>query len=169
MLMLALLVSISFFGRRLQSAYPQITDLIPYFGAAFLLAALLVTLRAASQHGLPTRKRLWMIAGWLTVLVLTIAILSEKLIALPIEHVHFLKFGALAFFLFYSQTEQTPLSTRLVQAASTAAVVGFLEETLQLFVPNRYFDWRDIALNWCGSGFGTLLAWITTLWIEEDQ
>lgn len=44
------------------------------------------------------------------------------------------------------------------------AILGFLDETVQALLPNRYFQWSDVLLNWAGSLLGWLIAGLRWRW-----
>lgn len=128
-------------------------------GAAFLGAGaslLVVVLR--------TRPR------WREVLALIVAgLVYTAVLALvrqPEERVHFLEYGALAGFVEAALRERWHAATagpRTTAAAAGLAVgatalLGWLEEGLQLLVPLRVYDWRDVGFNAAAAALLVALA-----------
>tara|TARA_B100000959_G_C14893895_1_gene587940 strand:+ start:309 stop:857 length:549 start_codon:yes stop_codon:yes gene_type:complete len=76
-------------------------------------------------------------------------VLGALLLERPEERWHIYHYGILAVLLWES------FSGRRWQRTALCAVLvvscGFLEESAQLFIPQRVFDWRDVLLNG-GSG-----------------
>ncbi|MEK7691403.1 MAG: VanZ family protein, partial [Bdellovibrionota bacterium] len=74
---------------------------------------------------------------------------------LPEERIHLLLYGTYAVFCWW----HLPVSRRFLSATLVAFTVGFFEEWIQRYVPERHFDWRDIGLNTLGAVTG-LSIWI---------
>lgn len=47
---------------------------------------------------------------------------------------------------------------RVVGLGAAVAAVGFLDEALQVFLPQRYFQWSDVLLNWLGLAVGAVVV-----------
>lgn len=45
---------------------------------------------------------------------------------------------------------------RVVALGMAVAGVGFLDEALQVLLPQRYFQWSDVLLNWLGLVVGAI-------------
>jgi VanZ family protein len=73
----------------------------------------------------------------------------------PEERLHFLEYGALAGFVEAALRERWQSATADVRtsafaaglAAGATALLGWLDEGIQLFVPMRVYDWRDVGFN----------------------
>ncbi|MCB0340204.1 MAG: VanZ family protein, partial [Bdellovibrionales bacterium] len=105
------------------------------------------------QHFHPSSRLLFLGLGG----ALLIVVVCEAMIVLPIERIHFLKYGLLALCIFLSfprlsKTRRFALSTLLT------SLVGCAEESLQILVPDRFFDWRDIAINVLAAALGASYA-----------
>jgi hypothetical protein len=64
----------------------------------------------------------------------------------PEERLHFIEYGVLAGLL-HGALGERPAWIRAPAAALLAAAGGLADETIQFYLPNRVFDWRDVALN----------------------
>lgn len=67
-------------------------------------------------------------------------------------------YGALAS-LASTGAAKVPRRTTILQTLALAAITGILEETSQLVIPLRRFDFQDIALNLMGVALGALFLW----------
>ncbi|MBF0627255.1 MAG: VanZ family protein [Magnetococcales bacterium] len=74
----------------------------------------------------------------------------------PVERVHLLEYGILAFLVFHAMGQ--PRGTRLVWTYLLVVVAGFSDETIQWILPNRFFDLRDVGMNGIGSACGLWLS-----------
>ncbi len=70
----------------------------------------------------------------------------------PVERIHFLEYGILAFLLFRAAGEPRGLGLLWVYIA--VLVAGLSDEIIQWVLPNRYFDWHDVAINGVGAVIG---------------
>ncbi|MEM7480445.1 MAG: VanZ family protein [Acidobacteriota bacterium] len=79
----------------------------------------------------------------------------------PEEAFHFLEYGLLGALLLAGFALRRPLRPAAWLAFGATAFLGWTDELLQHFVPERFFDWRDVALN----AFAGLLAIVASvLW-----
>lgn len=76
----------------------------------------------------------------------------------PVERVHFLEYGILAFLLF--RASGRPYGMGLVWVFVAVLVAGFADEIIQWILPNRYFDIKDVAINGIGAAIG---LWFGTM------
>jgi hypothetical protein len=75
----------------------------------------------------------------------------------PIGRVHLPEYGLLAVLAGRAFGGTIPAA---LGGGAAAAVVGLLDETVQLFTPGRVFDWWDVALNVAAAVLGGLAcAW----------
>jgi len=80
-----------------------------------------------------------------------------RLTRYPVERVHLLEYGLLAFLCGWAMEEDHLGRVRTALYAVTGVLlVGFLDEVLQGLVPGRYYDPRDLALNASSGIFGIL-------------
>lgn len=100
-------------------------------------------------------------------LYLAAAVSIYHYVSFKIETVHFIQFSLLAIFLVLSwatnQNSIEPSAATKAAAKAALAVIALscFEEFLQLYVPDRFFDWRDIAINCFSSLFGAVLGYLT--------
>ena len=80
---------------------------------------------------------------------------------LPEERLHFLEYGVVAILIYEALLERrtriaesgltTPTGLAIlppvVVAALTTGILGWIDEGIQAFLPNRYYDLRDVAFN----------------------
>ena len=82
------------------------------------------------------------------------------LVSSPVGIVHLPQYGGLAALACRAIGARTGAA---VFGGASAAAVGLLDETVQGFVPNRVFDWWDVALNAAGAAVGAA-AWAWWRW-----
>jgi VanZ family protein len=78
----------------------------------------------------------------------------------PEERVHFLEYGLLGFMVF------SAIGTRPARIALALVFVlfaGALDEFIQLLLPNRVGEIKDVALNFIGGGMG---LWVGVFWYK---
>ncbi len=76
-----------------------------------------------------------------------------------VEKIHLIEYGSLAFFVHQWLTTR-PLSRRAVPATAWIAVslIGLGDELWQGWLPNRFFDTRDIIVNSLGAAYAIFLT-----------
>ena len=105
-------------------------------------------------------RRTWLARpGWRELLNLTLWAAVTLALAwgfeLPEERVHLLEYGLFAGLVFSALLEHRaedpdrgpPVVTPVVVAILITTFCGWLDEGIQYYLPNRYFGWRDVALN----------------------
>ncbi|MBF0296390.1 MAG: VanZ family protein [Magnetococcales bacterium] len=70
----------------------------------------------------------------------------------PVERVHFLEYGLLAYLVFRAAGK--PRGRGLAWVYCAVVVAGFSDELIQGMLPNRFFDLHDVAMNAVGSAIG---------------
>lgn len=70
----------------------------------------------------------------------------------PDEAVHFVQYGVLSVLLYRAFVHRIRDYSIYVAATIAGALVGMIDETVQWLTPERYFDTRDIWLNFVASG-----------------
>jgi VanZ family protein len=94
-----------------------------------------------------------MLTGLLGLLVLVMM----RVVQVPEERVHFLQIGLLAF-LVWRALPQT--RGALGWAVLAGTLVGAVEETIQIMVPGRVCDWRDIGMSAVAAVVTGLALWV---------
>lgn len=155
-------------GRMLQEKYKSLVSLIPYVGVFLLLGAIFVVIRftysaIGHRNVVLDKRRVLRVVGITLLATAAVIVTCESLVAFPIERIHFIKYGTLAFCFYFSQ-KRKDTSSKLLVAALWASSIGCIEEAMQYFHPDRFFDLRDILLNVSASVFGTIYAWVVVLW-----
>lgn len=158
----AIIVIALFWGRQLERSYPELITAVGFLGLVLAVAILSLAVRVYwnRPHRPSFKASLIDSLPILTSIVLAIGA-CETLILLPIERIHFLKYAALSGLIPIAANgilERSPRS--LLIGFLVAASVGSLEEGTQAFVPERFFDLRDIGLNVTGALFGTVISWL---------
>ena len=74
---------------------------------------------------------------------------------LTIEQLHVIEYAGLGGLAAFAVRAARLWRTVLGVGAAVVGV-GFLDEALQVFLPQRYFQWSDVWLNWVGLAVGTL-------------
>jgi len=77
---------------------------------------------------------------------------------IPIEKIHFLEYGFLAFLIFRALKVDMPNVLAYILTFVIAGALGWMEEGLQALTPGRYYDPRDILFNIIGSFMGILVT-----------
>jgi len=123
------------------------------FGLLVNLTFLLVLLAAALFWGLQGRARSPL---HLLLLVLSIITLAAW-IDLPEERVHLIEYGLLGALLMQASPLKTREAARFMTVLALGTLIGLGDESIQWFLPERVFDWRDVAYNGAGISFGAAL------------
>lgn len=118
-----------------------------------VLAALL--LRAWRRNRGGKRAPLFY-AGLLAVGILY-ALCLRYMAPYPVEKIHFLSFGFLAY-LVYAALERKGPGDAWIQALCLVAFLGFLDEVYQGLLPSRRYDPRDILVNLAAGFLGLVLT-----------
>jgi hypothetical protein len=106
-------------------------------------------------HRTFSRKRL----GVLAVGVLIYGVSMWRLVQAPEERVHFLQMSLLTYLFYRPLVLRYRERRALGEAALLAAGIGMVEESVQIYIPSRFFDWRDMGINVLAAFLaGTFLA-----------
>ncbi|MBI5676331.1 MAG: VanZ family protein [Nitrospirae bacterium] len=82
-----------------------------------------------------------------------------KLKTYPEEAVHFLEYGLLSYFFFRTLSQKIRDITVYITAALFVLLVGILDESFQWVIPQRFWDYKDIGLNFLAGGILLLGIW----------
>ena len=139
----------SFSGRFLQNSFPDLIRLIPFFGALLFLSI-----------GIYLWKQKLTKPAIVMLVVLGVgAIISEGFIQFPVERIHYYKYALLGVLSYLSINNSNSYRHVLI-ALFAASLIGISEESAQLGIPNRFFDWRDIGINLFSAAFGVAAAFL---------
>jgi VanZ family protein len=159
------------FGRKVQTSHPELVRYVSHAAVAgiFLLvfACCAYVFSRTQKERLQIKPKKIVTAAIYTVFYLVFAwFTSEHMIVAPIERIHFLKYGALSFFMFYSHIKGSTLR-RIALAVFWSAYIGAGEESLQYWHPNRVYDLRDMLLNITGAFLGGFLVFVLEQWANS--
>ncbi|MEA3490177.1 MAG: VanZ family protein [Candidatus Omnitrophota bacterium] len=116
--------------------------ILVYIPAALSFIALVAFMVFVKKEKLPDRYFM---------LLIFVAIFFElNLLAVrPVEKVHLLEYGGLSFLLYNAlKVDFDRFDVKLYLLGGVVCVAaGFLDEVIQLFLPGRFFDWRDVLFN----------------------
>ncbi|MCB0344504.1 MAG: VanZ family protein [Bdellovibrionales bacterium] len=156
---LVLILIALFGGNYLRREHPYLIALI--LPAAAIAAGALAYALFKQLNSLPKQERSRRIAMFLLVLLLA-AVVCEYSIVAAIERIHFVKYSALALFIFHTiYRPGSRLGSTVLLTLTFSVSIGVSEECTQFFLPGRVFDLRDLFLNASACLIGTLLA-VTT-------
>ncbi len=135
------------------------------FDALFGIAAVLV-LVAIIVSGLSTRPRGVEAAAALGIVAVYLLIFTRM--AIPEERTHLLEYGVVALLIHAALAErsrnQRGVTAPGLVAVGVASMIGVVDELIQLVLPDRVFDVRDIAFNILAAamaiGASRALAWV---------
>ena len=146
LLCLAMIPTLSVFGRRLQTLARDNLDASALAWAIGLPTLLLVIAFLLNEARRAGRRQLWH-GVW------AVALFGLLPLTLPMveERLHFLVFGAFGL----ASGRAFPGWPGLLLGTAVAG----LDELLQWTLPDRVGDWRDVGFNLLAVGGGLLLAW----------
>lgn len=86
------------------------------------------------------------------------------------ERSHLIEYSVLSIFVFRALTERyknrsKPLKPALLAILITCAI-GCIDEVLQLYIPDRVFDYQDIVFN-CLAAISAVMASVSIQWIRS--
>ncbi len=137
-------------------AIPFVRDLVDFVREnwdpvlfTYVVAACVVLVLISAVSWLLKRRRLsvasyvWLfgIAGVVVYLIIDLESGS------PVEAVHFLQYGVLSFLLFRAFAHHIGDFSIYAAATIVGSIVGMIDETIQWLTPGRFFDFRDVWLN----------------------
>jgi hypothetical protein len=131
-------------------------DLIGYKYSSYLINSILLTLSIAALYRIIRYNRK---NGLYALLPLLLSIWFVSQIDKAAERLHLLEYGILGMMVCWAAGY--PNGLRLLLALLAVIVAGGVDEMIQYFLPNRYWDIRDIWFNSLGGilglGLGVLL------------
>ncbi|MBI5116822.1 VanZ family protein [Candidatus Poribacteria bacterium] len=78
----------------------------------------------------------------------------------PAERLHLFEYGLLAYLLYRALRYDFPEMKAYSLGFSISSLFGLLDEIIQHFLPNRVFEWRDVATNVIASALGLVITWL---------
>ena len=108
-------------------------------------------------------------------IVITLGVLATYLLAFarivsPEERTHLIEYGVVGVFIHAALSERTSQGRHVpvpaVLAVALTAALGLLDECIQAFLPNRYFDPRDIMVNALAGTFA-VSASVSLMWAQQ--
>lgn len=169
MLCLVFIFTASVFGRYIQRHIQGAEALMSIPVGLLVIGLILFLWQSASRQAIAeniyTSRARVVAPAILICLVIEISV-TESLIVLPIERVHAVKYMLLAFFAFFS-LKPGPRQRSALFSFCLSSLIGIGEETLQRWIPNRFADLRDIALNLVSCGFGVTYAVLASFLLKS--
>ena len=83
-----------------------------------------------------------------------------SVIQIPEEKLHFLEYGILAYLAFRASELDIRRPPAFVYAFLLTVMFGWIDEGIQYFLPNRYYQNEDVALNAAGGLLGLAVVYI---------
>jgi len=77
----------------------------------------------------------------------------------PEEAIHLLEYGLLSFFVFKALSYRIKDWTVYITAAFIVMFLGTVDEFLQWMMPSRYWDYKDVGVNFLGGAIFILAIW----------
>jgi hypothetical protein len=110
-------------------------------------------------------------AGQYLLLLAGGAIMGLSLASSPVGRIHIAEYALLGFLVVRALPSHLVGPPLMALAVATAALTGLVDETVQHFLPNRVFDWYDVALNGGSALLGVLFSswWDLTEKINPDH
>jgi len=144
----------------------QLSDL-DLLDEAFWLGLYLIpaAILALGLHARPRGAEIGVALGIVAVYIIAI----NRLAFFSDERSHMVEYSMLALFVYHALVERKQIGRLNISPAwialAIASIAGILDEVIQLFLPNRYFDIRDIGFN----VFSALMAILASLALEFVQ
>lgn len=124
--------------------------------SSFLVAVVFVILAMYVVFYLIAMKKTISSFLWLLFLIV-FYVIALRMIELSIERIHFIEYGLLSIFVFKALRHSIQNKRIYAWAALIAFAFGCIDEGIQYFLPNRFFDVKDIAVNAVAILFGLAL------------
>jgi uncharacterized membrane protein len=123
-------------------------DLFTYAVLSAIVIALIVALLYVIRHRSTfLGSYLWLLVIATIFIAYTIELGKKN----PEESIHFIQYGVLGVFVYRALTHQFQDFRIYFAAATICAVIGTSDEIIQWITPDRYWDLRDIWINFFGA------------------
>lgn len=122
---------------------------------SFLIAIIIIIFAFMFKYSLIRRK----LISYIAAAVLFAVYLAILLFATPIiaEKMHLLEYGFLSYLTLRAVRGAQPLWKRYIYVIFIIVLVGYCDELIQAFLPNRVYEPKDVFLNIIGGILGLLL------------
>jgi hypothetical protein len=142
-----------FFGQQASTRVREVTgDWLFY---ALVNTAILAG--GASFVVIRIRKRPDFLRGFITTLAVFFAFLVMSRAGMTIERAHIAAYGILGYLISRDLYDGADIPISILKPIALAILVGIIDEVLQLFLPYRVFDIKDILMNCAGAAAGAVL------------
>ena len=135
-------------------------------GAIFLMGMILIA-ALIFYHGLKSTSLNKMTGVYIGLIAVYLMLFLRLGLA---ERSHLIEYSVLAIFIYQAFTERYKNDPKSFKAAFFAAVlscmIGILDETMQLFIPDRVFDTNDILFN-CFAVLGAIGSSMFLQWVRN--
>lgn len=138
-------------GRDFTNYLRDIKLLVPLILCCFIVAAIL-----SLQYIQRYFKKPNLLSILLLILLAGISAITILKLPYPVEKIHFLEFGLLALLIRKCLGQKRSILMQYLIAFCLTGLIGYIDEVIQLYLPRRYFDWRDVGLNFSSAGLGLL-------------
>ncbi len=118
-------------------------DLFTYVVAAAICLAALFAVKLLRGRAQSSKANYFWLAGVVVVFLFYTWDLKDN----PEEAVHFIEYGVLSVLIYRALTHRIRDYSIYPAAALIATSFGILDETIQWLIPDRFWDYRDIWLN----------------------
>lgn len=139
--------------------------LIPAFWIAFALVVITIL-----THGLRKQPGKIEFASWLG--IISVYFLMFIRFEIVEERGHLIEYGVLSIFIYEALTERVKQGEHVYRPALLSifltSVIGTFDELLQLFIPSRVFDFRDILFN-CLAAVLAVTASLILRWVRHRE
>lgn len=136
------------------------------FQAALFWLVMLLTAVLIIYNGLKTKSGNYIIGVYIGLFAVYIMLFLRLGLS---ERSHLIEYSVLAIFIYQAFTERYKNDLKSFKAAFFAAVlgcsIGILDETMQLFIPDRVFDTNDILFN-CLAVLGAIGSSMFLQWVR---
>ncbi|MFQ5535997.1 MAG: VanZ family protein [Gemmatimonadota bacterium] len=126
------------------------------FGAAFLTTILVVL--ALGLRRRPTPGEIWIVLGVLAAFVMVVVRMGLT----PVERTHLFEYGLLSVLFYEAASERRRGGSRMMHpflfAVAVTSTLGWGDEAVQAFLPERVYDVRDVGVNALAAIIGATAA-----------
>jgi hypothetical protein len=105
------------------------------------------------------KKTEWNRLVWILIVTAVYIYFTIKLWKRPEEAIHFLEYGFLSYLLFMALSHHIRDATIYLSVSFIVLFAGTLDEIIQWIVPARYWDSRDVWLNFIAGGLFQIAIW----------